>query len=101
MPWILRIWGLPGKVEVSDVSRSDLERLIERGYFLRSFDVDAHDGRGDVTWTADIVQAMRFDSFRAAMEAWRTQSTVQPLRPDGKPNRPLTAFSVQPMEVAK
>jgi len=33
------------------------------------------------------------------MLAWMTQSTSKPLRPDGKPNRPLTAYSVAAVEV--
>lgn len=33
-------------------------------------------------------------SQAAAMECWKTQSTVQPLRDDGQPNRPLTAYNV-------
>lgn len=70
------------------------------GYFLASFDVDAHDGRGTADWVSNPELAMRFDGFREAMEAWRTQSTVRPLRDDGKPNRPLTAFTVEPRALA-
>lgn len=51
-------------------------------------------GRGADTWTYDRAKAMRFPSFEAAMEAWKTQSKVTPLRDDGKLNRPLTAYSV-------
>lgn len=63
--------------------------------WLESFDVDAHDGRGDAAWTSDVARAMRFPDVGAAMTAWRTQSTVRPLRDDGLPNRPLTALTIQ------
>lgn len=35
-----------------------------------------------------------FNGANEAFEYWLEQSTRTPLRPDGKPNRPLTAFSV-------
>jgi len=38
------------------------------GQYLKAYDPEAHDGRGKAEWTAD--------------------------RPDGRPNRPLTAFTV-------
>jgi hypothetical protein len=63
--------------------------------YLKSYDVDANDGRGDAELTPNIHEALEFDDAVAAMQAWREQSTVQPLRLDGKPNRPLTAFTVQ------
>ena len=62
--------------------------------WLQSFDVDAHDGRGAATWVDDRADAMRFDTAAEAFTAWRTQSRVRPLRADGEPNRPLTAFTI-------
>jgi hypothetical protein len=64
------------------------------GAYLHWFNVDAHGGRGDVRWTTDPKQALRFEDMAAATEAWRQQSTVRPTRGDGKPNRPMTAFTV-------
>jgi hypothetical protein len=63
--------------------------------WLKAFDVDARGGRGEVTLTRDKAQAIRFVDARAALEAWRTQSTVMPLRPDLRPNRPLTAYHAE------
>ena len=37
---------------------------------------------------------MKFADMSEAFECWKRQSTVCPLRADGKPNRPLTAFSI-------
>jgi hypothetical protein len=63
-------------------------------FYLAWFDVDADDGRGREVVTGNIEEAMRFESQHAAMLAWATQSNVRPLRSDGKPNRPLTAYSI-------
>jgi hypothetical protein len=63
-------------------------------YWLKSFDVDANDGRGTFRSTSDPAEALRFSDKESAFLAWRSQSTVRPLREDGEPNRPLTAFTV-------
>jgi hypothetical protein len=62
--------------------------------WVRSSDVNAYNGRGDVQLTHDPSKAWRFADAVAAMAYWQRPSTVRPFRPDGKPNRPLTAFSV-------
>lgn len=74
---------------------SDLE-----GAYIKSFNPDGHDGRGDLSATRDRDQAMRFPDHITALEYWRQQSKTHPLRPDGKPNRPLTAFSMSIETVA-
>lgn len=65
------------------------------GALLKSFDADAMEGYGLVEWTDDVAEARRFQSFTAAMDCWRQDSTVRPLRDDGEPNRPLTAFTIE------
>jgi hypothetical protein len=65
------------------------------GLFLRAWDVDAYDGRGDCDLTMHRDRAHRFATAEDAMRVWRSQSTVRPRRADGKPNRPLTVFTVQ------
>lgn len=65
------------------------------GKYLRAYDLEAREGRGEATWTRDKRQAKRFPSFIAAFEAWRSTSLTVPARPDGRPNRPLTAYSVK------
>lgn len=64
------------------------------GPYLMSYDPDGHDGIGDIVWTWDLVDAMYFADAIAALTTYRMQSTVCPRRDDGKPNRPLTAFTV-------
>ena len=70
------------------------------GAWLREADADTDGGRGHATFTADLSAALKFDSMLAAMDFWKTQSTVEPLRADGKPNRPLTAFTVSPVKLS-
>lgn len=68
---------------------------IKVGDYLMRADPDAFEGRGLAEWTSNLADAMKFDSFAAATEVWKAQSTKQPLRRDGKPNRPLTAYTVE------
>lgn len=65
--------------------------------YLVAFDPEAHRGLGVATWTPNVSEARKFPTFQEAMECWRQQSKVRPLRDDGKPNRPLTAYSVEPV----
>lgn len=62
--------------------------------YLKEYWPDAYDGGGDSIYTDKLDDAKTFPSKAAAFEFWRQQSTVRPLRPDGKPNRPLTEFTV-------
>jgi hypothetical protein len=64
------------------------------GRWLKAHDPDMYDGSGWTEWTDDVHFARRFPSAAAALDYWRRQSTVRPLRADGKPNRPLTGYRV-------
>jgi hypothetical protein len=64
------------------------------GQYLLKFDPDAFGGRGLVDWTPDKARAIRFASMEEAAVCWRRQSARVPLRDDGRPNRPLTAYSI-------
>lgn len=63
--------------------------------WLESFDHDAYNGRGYGTFTRKINHAKRFASKAEAFEFWGRQSAVKPLRPDGRPNKPLTALTIE------
>jgi hypothetical protein len=52
-------------------------------------------GRGSVLFTLKPAAAKSFPGPSEALEFWRTQSKTVPMRPDGKPNRPLTAYTVE------
>jgi hypothetical protein len=64
------------------------------GQYLKTNDFEAHGGRGETTFTPDLKDAMKFPDKNAALLYWRTPSKTVPLRPDGRPNRPLTTFHV-------
>lgn len=75
------------------------------GCWLESFDPDEHEPgvpfpTGSVTVTTNPLRALRFVDKLDAFAFWQTQSSVTPLRPDGRANRPLTAFtvSIEPLE---
>ncbi len=69
------------------------------GYIV-ACDVDAHGGKGHVTLSTMQADAMRFADAGVALDYWKRPSTVDPIR-DGKPNRPLTAYTVQIMTVTE
>lgn len=65
------------------------------GQYLRDWDLEADQGRGTSVWAPEINQAAVFASMAAALGAWHAQCTSVPVRPDGMPNRPLTAYAVE------
>lgn len=73
--------------------------LGKKGYYLSKFNPEANNGRGYIETTRILEKAMRFNTLEEVMETWKTQSKTLPLRSDGKPNRPLTAFSMSPETV--
>lgn len=81
-------------IKVIDLATAQPQQVPRLPRWLRTADVEAHDGRGDVTFTLLAHEALAFPDQVAAFEFWRQQSTARPLRPDGQPNRPLTAFTV-------
>lgn len=90
MTHVLKVLGLVGH-QVSGQEAAT-------GYVVSS-DVDAHNGLGELVVSDDIGKAMKFPNSYAAMAYWSRQSVLQPLRPDGKPNRPLTAYTTEVVEV--
>lgn len=68
--------------------------LVPVGSYLWAYNPDAPGGRGAAAWTRNPTEALRFPDQQAAFNTWRQVSTTHPVRPDGKPNRPLTCYSV-------
>jgi hypothetical protein len=52
-------------------------------------------GLGFLTVTHHLSRAKRFSNVEEALAFYRQQSVRCPLRGDGKPNRPLTAYTVE------
>lgn len=61
--------------------------------YVEAYDIELPWPEG-ITFTTDIRRAVSWPDPPAAIQAWRAQSRTTPLRDDGKPNRPLTAFTV-------
>jgi hypothetical protein len=59
------------------------------GYYLSDYDPET----GGSTWGTKA-DALTFPDLPAAMARWQSVHALDPVRPDGKPNRPLTAFTV-------
>jgi hypothetical protein len=93
--WVMNIVVLESPIDEAGHITDILQGRITTRY-LRAFYPDRHGGRGEIFFTDDPAEARKFDSFTAVMECWKTQSKVRPLRLDGRPNRPLTAFTIQP-----
>jgi hypothetical protein len=65
------------------------------GAFLKRYDPDFRDGAGLVEVTEDPSQAQLFPDTVSAWEEWRRPSIVHPVRlTDGKPNRPMSAWTI-------
>jgi hypothetical protein len=81
---------------MSEVSVGDiLARANEEPLYLKHYDPDGDEGRGSFDLIDDPNKAQVFDDFMALIECWRQTSKVLPLRADGKPNRPLTALTIE------
>ena len=77
----------------------DIKDYAIKDEYVKSYDPNANDGQGDATFTADINEALKFKDI---MEAWRFAMQVpakKPWRADGKPNRPITAFTLEYIDV--
>jgi hypothetical protein len=92
MSKVMRIVGIEGP------HRDERSEAVV-GKYLRSYDPEAHGGAGHVEVTAELEHAQRFPSLLEAMELWKAVPANNPVRLDGKPNRPLSAYSVEIMEV--
>jgi len=64
------------------------------GAYIAGYE-DTPCGRGAITWSKTFAGALHFATPREALTYWGQISRTVPIRPDGKPNRPLTAFTVE------
>lgn len=68
------------------------------GRYLVDADIETGSMLPVVSTTSHIEQALRFDNFDSAIEYWKRQAQGRRIRPDGKPNRPLTVYTVEVVE---
>jgi len=73
------------------------------GQYLKAFDFEAHNGVGEITLTADLTEAKRFNNLAEAFAFYQTTPACRPVRADGRPNRPLTAtnWHMVPLELIR
>lgn len=67
------------------------------GEWLTFYDPDGGDGEyptGDIGHSPDSAGALRFPNKVTAMACVFRRAATVPTRPDGKPNRPLSAFTL-------
>jgi len=63
--------------------------------YLVHYDIEAEPFLADIRLSNHLADAIVWPHVMSAMEAWRAQCKHTPIREtDGKPNRPLTAFTV-------
>lgn len=77
------------------VSRATGERSEADGLWLKSYDPDGKLGMGEMVFTENRSDAKEYPTSREAIEEWKRISTTHPIRLDGKPNRPLTQFTIE------
>lgn len=67
------------------------------GRFIEEYDVTSldHKGAGRLRTTLDQRLALRFCCHGHALQFYIQDSPTVPFRTDGKPNRPLTAYTVE------
>jgi hypothetical protein len=64
------------------------------GTYVAAYDPEAFDGRGHVVFVTDPGKALVFYSAEDAINTYRAIPFNNPTRTDGKPNRPLTAYTL-------
>ena len=66
------------------------------GQYLEWYDPERHSSQELAGFTLDPSRARRFEDAGAAFTEWRrVRMREGGLRPDGQPDRPLTAFTVE------
>jgi hypothetical protein len=88
---VMRCVGVAGQVLKDDAPGQTPEDM-----YLQGFDPNYADGRGMAYWTQTKADAVVFFDVAALFAMWQAVPTRRPLREDGQPNRPLTAFHVMP-----
>lgn len=92
MPVVMIYRGLArAPIRASDVM---IDTFL-KGQYLKSYNVEGNDGHGDIVFTCKLSEALYFPTAEAAFVAWHAVPACRPLRPDGRPNKPLTAVTVE------
>lgn len=90
MSYVIRIVGLVNGVETG----FDGKYLAEYDPSREGVDPDGRPIGAHIVVTETVAGAKRYATTADALEEWRTVNPAEPWRLDAKPNRPLTAFSI-------
>jgi len=81
------------------------EKSIVDGHYVVDYDA-SRPGVGSsatsechLVTTLDWRKAKRFASEKEAVDCWQQVNARDPVRPDGKPNRPLTSYTIEVQEI--
>jgi len=89
-PLVIRCLGIVGRVEAVIC-----DGRTPAGEYVRDYEPEKHGGRGEATFTRDLARAKTFPDVESAWRFIGQRPRSRPTRPDGKPNRPLMAFTLQ------
>lgn len=94
--YVLRIIGLvnglPTEFDGQYIVNYDPERDMWSRYGLMACYLET-------TWKVE--DARTFDTPGEYLDYWRKIPAKEPIRPDGEPNRPLTAFTVEALKLVE
>lgn len=82
MPAIIRAVDIGGVAMKDDV-------------YFKAFDFEFDNGVGAAEFTRSRDEALKFPTVSDALQFWNTQSKTRPIRPDGKPNKPMTCTFIE------
>lgn len=94
---VIKLAGLAGTVSRAAQLNTAMTAADVLGYegYVVAYDPEAHHGRGDVQVTNLLAGARRFETMKDALNFAMIQPAARPIRDDGLPNRPLTAFNLE------
>lgn len=85
-------------VFVMKIAGSPLGPTSEDGKYVSYYDPHAHQRRGEIQTVDDPQEALQFDNLEDLHTCWAQTSGM---RPDNKPNRPLTAYNIEILPILK
>ena len=91
--YIILLHPLPQQLSPQHLSSEDYQQ--HAASFVVEYDPNANNGAGLIVSTSSVDDSKRYKTLQLAVDHYRSVSTVQPLRADGKPNRPLTMYSAE------
>lgn len=90
MNYVMRIVGV-----------ADGRPCAEAGCYVRRYTPDGFGGNGRIVVTPNEAHARRYPDQLSAWQEYLRTSATHPRRPDGQPNRPLTAYTVEILPLAQ